>query len=81
MSSRYAKGPLEERFIIERADGAPIPSDRRYSLVLDFSGADPHALVAAEAYAKSVEPENPELAAGIRAAIADPARAPKQHRY
>jgi hypothetical protein len=81
MSSRYVTGPLEERFIIERADGKPIPSDRRYSLVLDFSGADPHARVAAEAYAASVENENPDLAAGIRAALADPANAPKQHRY
>lgn len=81
MSSRYATGPLEERFVIERVDGQPIPSSRRYSLVLDFSGADPHALLAAEAYAASVERENPQLAAGIRAALADPNTAPKQHRY
>jgi hypothetical protein len=50
-------------------------------MVLDFSGGDPHARVAAECYAASVENENPDLAAGIRAALADPANAPKQHRY
>lgn len=81
MTIRYAQGPLEERFIIERGDGKPIPSDRRYSLVLDFSGADPHAIIAARAYAASVEGENPALATDIRAALADPANAPKQHRY
>lgn len=81
MRSRYVQGPLEERFIIERIDGAPVPSDRRYSLVLDFSGADPHAIIAARAYADSVEGENAALAEGIRAALADPANAPKQHRY
>ncbi|QXV73613.1 hypothetical protein [Rhizobium phage RHph_X2_30] len=80
MTSRYAKGGLEERFIVERADGQPIDPSRRYSLVLDFSGADPHALVAALAYANSVETENPTLAADIRSAIANPASAPKQHR-
>lgn len=79
--SRYAKGGLEERFVVERLDGKPIDPDRRYSMVLDFSGSDPHALVAAEAYAASVQGENEGLAAGIRAAIADPANAPKQHRY
>lgn len=81
VDSGYKSGPLEERFVIERIDGKPIPSDRRYSMVLDFSGGDPHARVAAECYAASVENENPDLAAGIRAALADPANAPKQHRY
>lgn len=81
MSSRYSQGPLEERFVIERVDGAPIAPDRRYSMVLDFSGADPHAVAAARAYADSVQAENPVLADGIRAALADPANAPKQHRY
>lgn len=79
--SRYATGALESRFVIERVDGQPIPASRRYSMVLDFSGSDPHALVAAEAYASSVEGENPELAAGIRAAMADPSSSPAQHRY
>lgn len=79
--SRYAKGGLEPRFVIERADGKPIISTRRYSLVLDFSGADPHAIIAARAYADSVEAENPALASDIRAALADPTKAPAQHRY
>ncbi len=80
--SGFSKGGLEERFIIERTDGAPIPSDRRYSLVLDFSGNDPHALVAAEAYAASVQQDNPTLASDIRHALSDPARyATKQHKY
>jgi hypothetical protein len=80
-TSRYSQGPLETRFIIERSDGLPIPSDRRYSMVLDFSGSDPHAIVAARAYADSVQAENRVLADGIRAALADPSLAPKQHRY
>lgn len=79
--SRYATGGLEPRFIIERTDGKPIDPTRRYSLVLDFSGVDPHALVAARAYADSVRAENPQLAEGIEAALRDPASAPPQHRY
>lgn len=79
--SRYKGGGLEPRFIIERADGKPIPSDRRYSLVLDFSGADPHARVAALVYATLVGEENPQLETDIKAALADPVNAPPQHRY
>jgi hypothetical protein len=72
-NSRYAQDGLEERFIIERLDGQPINPTRRYGMVLDFSGSDPHAAKAAQAYA--------QLAADIEAAISDPAKAPKQHRY
>ena len=79
--SGYRQGGLQPRFIIERADGRPIDPSRRYSLVLDFSGADPHALVAARAYAESVRAENPALAADIEVAIDYPADAPPQHRY
>lgn len=79
--SRYAAGALEPRYVIERVDGKPIPADRRYSMILDFSGADPHALVAARAYADSVRKENAVLADGILDAIANPAGAPPQHRY
>ncbi len=79
--SRYRTGGLEPRFIIERVDGKPIDPSRRYSMVLDFSGADPHARAAALAYADSVREENPALAADIEAALADPANAPAQHRY
>lgn len=81
MISRYKIGPLEERFVIERIDGQPISSDRRYSLVLDFSGADPHALLAARVYAASVRSENPILADGIEQALRNSINAPKQHRY
>lgn len=81
MESRYKSGGLEPRFIIERADGKPIAADRRYSLVLDFSGADPHARVAALVYAELVREENPQLAEDIKTALADPANAPPQHRY
>jgi len=81
VESRYKTGPLEERFVIERRDGQPISPDRRYSLVLDFSGADPHARVAALVYAELVREENPNLAAGIRVALDNPENAPKQHRY
>jgi hypothetical protein len=81
MTSRYITGGLEERFIIERADGQPINPTRRYGMVLDFSGSDPHAIRAAQAYADSVRSENVQLADDIVAAIADPSKAPKQHRY
>lgn len=80
MNSRYAHGGLEPRFLIERTDGRPIDPNRRYSMVLDFSGADPHAIVAAKAYAESVKAENPQLAGDILAAIADSSSAPAQHR-
>lgn len=79
--TRATAGGLEPRFIIERADGKPIDPTRRYSLVLDFSGADPHALVAAKAYADSIRATNVQLADDIEAAIANPTTAPAQHRY
>lgn len=79
--TRATSGGLEPRFVIERADGKPIDPTRRYSLVLDFSGADPHALVAAKAYADSIRPANVQLADDIEAAISNPAAAPAQHRY
>lgn len=77
--TRYRNGALAPVFNIERLDGEPIHPSRRYSLVLDFSGADPHAVVAATAYADSVRPVNPFLADDILAALADPANAPAQH--
>lgn len=74
----YMQGGYEPRFIVRRADGSAIPASRRY-MVLDFSGADPHAIKALEHYAASVESENPNLAADIRKNLADPAAAPSQH--
>lgn len=79
--SRFSKGGLQPRFVVERTDGQPIGADRRYSLVLDISGADPHAIAAANAYADSVQTANPQLADDIRKALADPVNAPPQHRY
>jgi hypothetical protein len=34
MTSRYAQGGLEPRFLIERVDGKPIAAHRRYAMVL-----------------------------------------------
>ena len=81
MTTRALSGGLEPRFIIERSDGQPIESSRRYSMVLDFSGADPHAAVAARAYADSIRPINPQMADDIISALADPTKAPPQHKY
>jgi hypothetical protein len=81
VKTRAYTGGLEPRFWIERTDGKPIPSDRRYSLVLDFSGADPAARKTAWVYAWLVWFANRELARGIWAALRDPANAPPQHRY
>jgi hypothetical protein len=79
--SRYSTGGLEPRYTIERVDGRPIPSERRFPLVLDIAGSDPHALAAFRAYADSVEADNPQLAADIRRGLADPLSVPAQHRY
>jgi len=82
MNTRATSGGLEQRFLIERADGQPIDPSRRYSLVLDFSGADHHAVVAAKAYADSIRETNPQVADDIERALLDPAgHAPAQHRY
>ncbi len=75
----HTQGGLEERFIIRRKDGEPIDPSRRYSLVLDFSGSDPHARVAARAYAASVRGVNRQLADDILEALENPADAPCQH--
>lgn len=59
--SRYGSGGVSPRFIVTRADGKPCRPDARY-MVLDGSGADPHALLALKVYAASVRAENPEMA-------------------
>jgi hypothetical protein len=63
-TSRYGSGGFSPRFVVTRADGKPCRPGARY-MVLDGSGADPHALKALSAYAESVRAENPELAAGL----------------
>lgn len=80
MDTRSNTGGYEPRFIIERTDGKPIASDRRY-MVLSFDGSDPEAVQALLHYASLKEPANPQLAEDIRGNIADPANAPAQHRY
>lgn len=62
--SRYGSGGFSPRFTVTRTDGKPCRPDARY-MVLDGSGADPHALLALKVYAASVRAENPELADDI----------------
>ena len=76
--SRYATGGFTERFCVVRLDGKPTRPESRY-IVLDYSGADPHAIKALQVYADSVESENPEFAADIRKALLDPRNGPAQH--
>lgn len=80
MQSRSNSGGYEPRFIIERTDGQPIPSDRRY-MVMSFDGSDPEAVEALRLYADLKAEGNPALARDIRNNIANPACAPAQHRY
>lgn len=79
-NSRSNVGGYEPRFIVERTDGKPIPSDRRY-MVLSFDGSDLEAVKALLAYATFKEEKNPQLALDIRVHIANPKDAPAQHRY
>jgi len=76
--SRYKSGAFSERFAVVRLDGRPTRPGARY-IVLDYSGADPHAVVAIKAYADSVEKENPEFAESIRVALSNPVSGPAQH--
>jgi len=62
--SRYGSGGFSPRFVVRRSDGKPCRKDARY-MVLDGSGADPHALLALHVYAGSVRAENSELADDI----------------
>ncbi|QCM10257.1 hypothetical protein CFBP6625_07790 [Agrobacterium tumefaciens] len=80
MTSRANTGGYEPRFTIERNDGQPIPSDRRY-MVMSFDGSDPDAVEALRYYAQLKEVTNSQLSADILANIADPSNAPAQHRY
>ncbi len=80
MTSRANIGGYEPRFTIERTDGQPISSERRY-MVLSFDGSDPEAIEALLFYASLKADTNPQLAADIRANIENPVSAPAQHRY
>jgi hypothetical protein len=76
--SRYSSGGFEERFIVSRVDGKPCRSDARY-IVLDYSGADPHAVTVLRKYAELVRQENPQFADDLVVALNDPTNGPVQH--
>lgn len=78
MESRYNTGGFEDRFTVTRKDGKPIRDTARY-IVLDYSGADPHALVAIKAYANSIKTENPRMSADLLQALVTPKNFPSQH--
>lgn len=67
--SRYGAGGFSPRFVVRRKDGKPCRAEARY-MVLDGSGADPHALLALKVYAASVRAENPELADDLERMLA-----------
>jgi len=67
--SRYATGGFAPRFNVTRTDGKPIRPEARY-VVLDGSGADPHAVLALRVYAASVRAENPAMADDLERMLA-----------
>jgi hypothetical protein len=76
---RQSEGGFTERFKVSRSDGKPIDPSRRY-FVIDFGGSDPHhAPAAMNAYADSIQRENPQLADDLRDAIMHPEKYPAQH--
>lgn len=74
----YRIGGFEDRFCVTRRDGKAINPEARY-LVLDYSGRDPHALVAIRAYVDSIRGDNPVMADDLIAALASPQDFPAQH--
>ena len=78
MTSRFNNGGFEDRFRVTRTDGKPIRETARY-LVLDYSGADPHAIEAIKTYAQSIRDENSRMADDLLAAIETPENFPSQH--
>lgn len=78
MTTRATTGGFEDRFCVTRRDGKPIREGARY-IVLDYSGADPHAIVALRAYADSIASENPHMAGDLIEALAKPSVWPAQH--
>lgn len=78
MTTRASTGGFEARFQVTRLDGKPIRPEARY-IVLDYSGADRHAVKALQAYADSIAPENPQMATDLLAALSNPSDWPAQH--
>lgn len=62
--SRFGSGGFSPRFVVTRVDGKSCREGARY-MVMDGSGADPHAAKALKVYADSVRAENSELAADL----------------
>ena len=63
----YKSGGWKQKYIVAKADGSPVdPKAVYFVLRLD---TDPHARVAAAAYAASVKATNPTLARDIWAKI------------
>ena len=61
--SNYRYGNYEKKYVVSKANGEPTdPKADYFVLRLD---KDPHAVKALEAYAKSVQKENPKLAADL----------------
>ena len=77
MTTRATVGGFEDRFRVTRTDGKPCRPEARY-LILDYAN-DPHAKVAVNAYADSIENDNPLMAADLRDALVNPDRYPAQH--
>lgn len=68
-TSRYGSGGFSPRFVVTRTDGKPCRSSARY-IVLDGSGADPHAVEALKDYARRVRADNPEMADDLERMLA-----------
>jgi len=78
MTTGANQGGFEDRFRVTRVDRQPIKPERRY-IVLAYDGSDPHAQVALEAYADSIQAENPNMAEDLRDALRCPQAYPAQH--
>ena len=76
-ATRATSGGFTDRFVVTRKDGK-VNIEARY-LVLDYTGRDPHAIPAIRAYADSIESENPQMAADLRDALANPDKYPHQN--
>jgi hypothetical protein len=65
MAENYKEGGFEyDRYIIKKSNGEPVSKDAQYFVMrID---KDPHARIAALAYADSVEADNPKFARQLR---------------
>lgn len=61
--SSYTEGGLYQKFQVSRTDGKALPAGAEYYVLNPVH--DPHARVALDFYARSVEEENPALAADV----------------